>query len=90
MMSKIFDVRWYQALLSADEPLSDKVLEGLYKSKLKDSVQLQSVLALYDPETVRNKKQTSYSRLKNTSEIVFLTRRWEVGTLKPETLWFME
>ena len=30
MMSKIFDVRWYQALLSADEPRSDKVLEGLY------------------------------------------------------------
>ena len=29
MMSKIFDVRWYQARLSADEPLSDKVLEGL-------------------------------------------------------------
>ena len=29
MMSKIFDVRWYQAQLSADEPLSDKVLEGL-------------------------------------------------------------
>ena len=29
MMSKICDVRWYQAQLSADEPLSDKVLEGL-------------------------------------------------------------
>ena len=29
MMSKIFDVRWYQAPVSADEPLSDKVLEGL-------------------------------------------------------------
>ena len=28
MMSKICDVRWYQALVSADEPLSDKVLEG--------------------------------------------------------------
>ena len=71
MMSKICDVRWYQALVSADEPLSDKFLEGLWKSKLKDSVQLQTVLALYDPETVRNKKQTSYSRLKNISEIVF-------------------
>ena len=71
MMSKIFDVRWYQALLSADEPLSDKVLEGLYKSKLKDSVQLQTVLALYDPETVRNKKQTSYSRLKTSVRLFF-------------------
>ena len=24
-----FDVRWYQALFSADEPLTDKALEGL-------------------------------------------------------------
>ena len=71
MMSKIFDVRWYQARLSADEPLSDKVLEGLQKSKLKDSVQLQTVLALYGPETVRNKKQTSYSRLKTSVRFFF-------------------
>ena len=71
MMSKIFDVRWYQAQLSADEPLSDKVLEGLQKSKLNDSVQLQTVLALYDPETVRNKKQTSYSRFKTSLRLCF-------------------
>ena len=71
MMSKIFDVRWYQALLSADEPLSDKVLEGLYKSKLKDSVQLQTVLALYDPETVRNGGQISYSRLKTSVRLFY-------------------
>ena len=71
MMSKIFDVRWYQALLSADEPLSDKVLEGFCKSKLKVSVQLQTVLALYDPETVRNGGQTSYSRLKTSVRLFF-------------------
>ena len=38
-----FDVRWDQALLSTDEPLSDKILEGVYKSKLQDSVQLQTI-----------------------------------------------
>ena len=54
------DVRWGQALLSPTE----MVLEGLYKSKLKDSVQLQTVLALYDQETVRNNEKPSYSRLK--------------------------
>ena len=39
-----FDVRWDQALsLSNDNP-SDMILEGLYKSKLQDSVQHQTVL----------------------------------------------
>ena len=45
---EIFDVRWDQALLSASEMPSDVILEGLYKSKLQDPVQLQTVLALYD------------------------------------------
>ena len=45
----------------------DATLEGSYKSKIQDSVQLQTVLALYDQETVRNNNgQTSYSRLKTS------------------------
>ena len=36
------------------------VLEGLYKSKLLDPVQLQTVLALYDQETVVNNGQLCY------------------------------
>ena len=47
-----FDVRWDQALLSASDVLSDVILEGLYESKLQDSVQLQTVLALYEHETI--------------------------------------
>ena len=62
-----FDVRWDQALVSASEIPTDVILEGLCKFKLQDSVQLQILLALYDQETVRNKGQTSHSRLK-TSE----------------------
>ena len=53
------DVRWDQALLSVSEMPSDIILEGLYKSKLQDSVQFQTVLALYDQETVRNNGHTS-------------------------------
>ena len=34
--------------------------------KLEDSVQLQTILALYDQETVRNNGQPSYSRLKTS------------------------
>ena len=61
-----FDVRWDQALLSASDMPSDVILEGLYKSKLKDFVQLQTVLALYNQETVRNSELTSYLRLKTS------------------------
>ena len=49
-----FDVGWDQAPLSAVDMPSDVSLERLYKLKLKDSVQLQTVLVLYDQETVRN------------------------------------
>ena len=38
-----FDVRWDQALSSVSEIPSDMILEGLYKSTLQDSVQLQTV-----------------------------------------------
>ena len=39
------------------------------------------MLALYDPETVRNKKQTSYSRLK-TSMRLFFDQKMRSGNLK--------
>ena len=61
-----FDVRRDQALLSASDMPSDVILEGLCKSKSQDSVQLQTFLALYDQETVRNNGQTSYLRLKTS------------------------
>ena len=51
-----FDVRWDHDLLSECEMPSDMTLEGLYKSKLQNSAQLQTVLALYDQETARSKE----------------------------------
>ena len=60
------------------------VLEGLYKSKLQDSVQLQTVLALYDQETVRNNGQASYSRLK-TSERSYIDQQMRSQILKEWT-----
>ena len=64
-----FDVRWDQSLLSASEMPSDVILQGLYKSKLQGSVQLETVLALYDQETVRNNGQNSYLRLKTAVKL---------------------
>ena len=58
-----FDVLWDQALLSASEMPSDVIVEGLYKSKVQDSVQLQTVLALYDHETARHKGTPNYQQL---------------------------
>ena len=61
-----FDVRWDQASLSASDMPSNVILEGLYKLKLQDSVQLETVLALYDQETARSNGHTSYLRLKTS------------------------
>ena len=78
-----FDVRWDQALLSANETLTDAVLEGLYKAKLQDSVQHQTVWALYGQETVRNNGQTSYSIFKTSVKLYIhqkiRTRNFRVG-----------
>ena len=59
-----FNTRWAQALLSASEVPSEMVPEGLYMSKLQDSVQLQTTWAMYEQEIIRNNEQPNYSRLK--------------------------
>ena len=41
-----FDVRWDQALFSVSKMPSDVILEGLHKSQLQNSFQLQTVMAL--------------------------------------------
>ena len=65
-----FDVRWDQALLSASDMPSDVILDrGFYKSKSQDSVQPQTVFALYDQETVWNNGQTSCLRLKTSVKL---------------------
>ena len=53
--------------IKASEMLSDVILEGLIvQVKLQDSVQVQTVLALYDRETIRNNGQIGYLRLKTS------------------------
>ena len=78
------DARWDQALLSAREIPTNVILEGLYKSKLQDSVQHQTILALYDQETVRNNEHTTYLRLKTSVKLHFdqtmRTRNFRVWT----------
>ena len=63
-----FNVRWDHALCTVSEMPSDAILEGLYKSNLQNSVQLQTVMALYDQEVARNNGTPNYHQLKNCSE----------------------
>ena len=59
-----FDLRWEQALLLTNDPPSDKVLEGLYVSKLQDSSQAQTNMALYHQEILRAGGQRDSHRLR--------------------------
>ena len=70
MMSKIFDVRWYQAQLSADETY-EKGPGRIVEVKIKGFCSVTDCVGSDDPETVRNKKQTSYSRLKTSVRLFF-------------------
>ena len=59
-----YDLRWEQALLLASDPPSDKVLEGLYVSKLQDSFQAQTIMALFNQEILRGRGRRDYHRLR--------------------------
>ena len=48
---------WSKALLLTVDPPSDKVLEGLHVSKLQDSSQAQTIVALYNQEILRGGKR---------------------------------
>ena len=75
------DVRWDHSLLSVSEMPSDMILEELYKSKLQNSAQLQTVLALYDQETARNKGKPNYSQLMTAVKLHTRNFRvWSDGT----------
>ena len=57
-----FDVRWDQGSSSASDTPSDVILEGLY-------VQLQTVLTLYDQETVRGKSRQAFAHHAHTGRV---------------------
>ena len=62
--------------LSVSEMPSGVILDGLYKSKLQDPVQLQAVLALYNQDNVRNNGQPSSSRLKASVRLHINQTMW--------------
>ena len=66
---QVFDTKWDEALSAAREIPTEIILEGSCKSNLQDSVQLQTVSAMYDQENVRNNGQTKYLRLKKSVKL---------------------
>ena len=59
-----FDSKWDEILLSVTQITSDDILEGLYKSRVRESEKLKTVLELYNMEIHQKKAEPDYHRLK--------------------------
>ena len=59
-----FVTRWDEVLLSMSKIPSDDILETLYKLRLRESVQLKTVLELYDMEIHQKILKTNCQKLK--------------------------
>ena len=59
-----FDTRWDQVLLGASERPTENVLESLYKMRIRESLQLQTVLAMYEQEIDQHRSKPSDQKLK--------------------------
>ena len=59
-----FDTRWDEVLLSMSKIPADDILESLYKSRIRESVQLKTVLDLYDMEIHQKISFPNYQKLK--------------------------
>ena len=61
-----FDTRWDEALLSMSKIPSDDILKSLYKLRIRESTQLETVLGLYDLEIHQKISRPNYQKLKKT------------------------
>ena len=59
-----FDTRWDGVLLSMSKIPSDDILESLYKLRIRESVQLKTVLELYDMEIHQKISMPNYQKKK--------------------------
>ena len=59
-----FDTRWDEVLLSKSKIPSDDILESLYKLRIRESAQLETVLELYDMKIHQKISMPNYQKLK--------------------------
>ena len=63
-----FDTRWDEVLLSMSEIPSDDILESLYKLRIHESVQLKTVLELYDMEIHQKISMPNHQKIEDNGE----------------------
>ena len=78
-----FDSKWDGIILSMTKIPSDDIFEGLYKSRIRESEKLKTVLDLYDLRFIRRKQDLIITDWRRWWKEVS-SRLWEWRTLKPE------
>ena len=59
-----FDTRWDQALLSTGEVPKDSFLESVYKTRIRESDQLKTVLAMHEQGVNQRQPKPSHQKMK--------------------------
>ena len=80
-----FDTKWDQTPLAASETPKENVLESLYKMRIREPVQLQTVLSMYEQENDRDRALPSCHRLK-TMVRRHIDQTWQVRNGKMSAL----
>ena len=66
------------------------ILEGSYKSKLQDSVQLQTLVAMYEQMNIRKQRTTEPFQIEDFSKTSCSSDKEDGETSEPGTKWWKE
>ena len=80
-----FDTRWDQALLAASDIHTELIVDDLFKSKLQDSGQRQTVWTMYEQENVRNNEPPNYFQIEDNSKTSCWSDNEDTKTSEPGT-----
>ena len=75
---QVSDTEWDEILLLISEVPNDAILESLYQMRIRESDQLQTVLAMYEQEINQDHSKPSYQKLK-TMNVEARNERIETG-----------
>ena len=59
------DTRWDHVLMSTSEVPNDRILESLYKMRMRESAKLQTVLAMCEQEINSNRSRAELSKVED-------------------------
>ena len=81
----VFHTRWNEVLLSEHEVPPDGILESLYKTLIRESDQLKTVLALYEQDIFQKDMPPSFQRLKTMVKTSLEQKKGAPSISRPET-----